>query len=39
VLSLLAFARSAVALVTRVAQLLRLIGQARAPRSGGTQDP
>jgi hypothetical protein len=39
VLSLLVFARSAVALVTRVAQLLRLIGQARAPRSGGAQDP
>ncbi len=39
VLSLLVFVRSAVALVTRAAQLLRLIGQARAPRSGGTQDP
>jgi hypothetical protein len=39
VLSLLVFARSAVALVTRAALLLRLIGQARAPRSGGTQDP
>ena len=39
VLSLLVFIRSAVALVTRAAQLLRLIGHARAPRSGGTQDP
>ena len=39
VLSLLVFIRSAVALVTRTAQLLRLIGHARAPRSGGTQDP
>jgi hypothetical protein len=39
VLSLLVFIRSAVALVTRAAQLLRLIGPARAPRSGGTQDP
>ena len=39
VLSLLVFIRSAVALVTRAAQLLRLIGHARAPRPGGTQDP
>ena len=39
VLSLLMFARSAVTLATRAAQLLRLIGQARAPRSGGRQDP
>jgi hypothetical protein len=39
VLSLLVFIRSAVALVTRAAQLLRLIGHARAPRSGGTQNP
>lgn len=38
-LSLLVFIRSAVAFVTRAAQLLRLIGLARAPRSGGTQDP
>jgi hypothetical protein len=39
VLSLLVFIRSAVALVTRAAQLLRLIGHARAPRAGGTPDP
>ena len=39
VLSLLVFIRSAVALVTRAAQLLRLIGHARAPRAGGTQNP
>ena len=39
VLSLLVFIRSAVALVTRAAQLLRLIGHARAPRAQGTQDP
>jgi hypothetical protein len=39
VLSLLVFLRSAVAFVTRAAALLRLIGQARAPRSGGTRDP
>ena len=39
VLSLLVFIRSAVALVTRAAQLLRLFGQARAPRPGGTLEP
>ena len=39
VLSRLVFMRSAVAFITRAAQLLRLIGRARAPRAGGTQDP
>jgi hypothetical protein len=39
VLSLLMFLRSALPVVTRAAQLLRLIGHARAPRAGGTQDP
>jgi hypothetical protein len=39
VVSLLVFVRSAVALVTRAGQLLRLIAQARAPRAAGTQDP
>jgi len=37
VLSLLVFIRSAVGLVTRAAQLLRLIGHARASRPGGAQ--
>jgi hypothetical protein len=35
VLSLLVFIRSAVGLVTRAAQLLRLIGHARSSRPGG----
>lgn len=39
VLSLLVFMRSAVAFITRAAQLLRLIGHARAARARGTQDP
>ncbi len=39
VVSLLVFIRSAVALVTRAAQLLRLIAHARAPPPGGTQGP
>ena len=39
VLSLLMFMRSAVPFITRTVLLLRLIGRARAPRSGGTQDP
>jgi hypothetical protein len=39
VLSLLVFMRSAVPVITRAAQLLRLIGQARAPRASGPQDP
>ena len=38
VLSVLVFMRSAVPLITRAVQLLRLIGQARAPRASGTQD-
>jgi hypothetical protein len=37
VLSLLVFMRSAVGLVARAAQLLRLIGHARASRPGGAQ--
>ena len=37
VLSLLVFIRSAVGLVTRAAQLLRLIGHARTSRPGGAQ--
>jgi len=37
VLSLLVFIRSAVGLATRAAQLLRLIGHARASRPGGAQ--
>ncbi len=37
VVSLLVFIRSAVGLVRRAAQLLRLIGHARASRPGGTQ--
>lgn len=39
VLSLLMFMRSAVPFITRTVLLLRLIGRARAARSGGTQDP
>ena len=39
VLSLLVFMRSAVAFITRAAQLLRLIGHARAARARGTHDP
>jgi len=37
VLSLLVFMRSAVGLVTRAVQLLRLIGHARASRPGGAE--
>jgi len=37
VVSLLVFIRSAVGLVGRAVQLLRLIGGARASRPGGTQ--
>jgi hypothetical protein len=39
VLSLLVFIRSAVGLVARAAQLLRLIGHARAPRPGPMHEP
>jgi hypothetical protein len=39
VLSLLVFVRSALPVITRAVQLLRLIGQARTPRASGTQDP
>jgi uncharacterized membrane protein len=39
VLSLLVFMRSALPIITRAVQLLRLVGHARAPRAGGTQDP
>jgi hypothetical protein len=39
VLSLLVFMRSAVAFITRAAQLLRFIGHARAPRASGSQHP
>jgi uncharacterized membrane protein len=39
VLSLLVFVRSALPVITRAVQLLRLIGHARAPRASGTQDP
>lgn len=39
VLSLLVFMRSALPVITRAVQLLRLIGPARAPRASGTHDP
>ena len=38
VLSLLVFMRSALPIITRAVQLLRLVGHARAPRASGTQD-
>ena len=39
VLSLLVFMRSALPVITRAVQLLRLIGHARAPRASGSQHP